>query len=94
MKNAVWVVLRPRRGSLDERASVHNRKGGLEDDELGYWSRVAVAAARGPSGVACRTAIFAGLGSLEEAYAYLEAAGCSLDEVLDRHARGSSAASP
>ncbi len=92
--NAVWVVLRPSRGSFDEHASVHNHKGGLEDDDLGYWSRVAVATAWSPSGVACRTAIFAGFGSMEEAYTYLEAAVCSPDEVFDRRARGSSAASP
>ncbi len=41
-------------------------------------------------GVLRNDSIYVGFGSLEEAFAYLDAAGCSLAEVLDYRCLGAS----
>ena len=84
-KSVIFVVLRPHRGSNCQRPSVHNRKGSLEVDDSGYLQRVAVPTpgAWSREGTLCEDAIYLGFGSLEEAFSYLQAAGCSPMDTLD-----------
>ncbi len=97
LQHRVWLVLRGgRHDSWENGPALYDRKSTLtsdpQQDDRGFWRRVALSTIAQPSGTVCPVALFRGFASLEEALACIRGTGLSYHAVRDlRVGRGSGA---